>query len=118
MKRDFSKSKPEPEVNRLTPPAEFSGYLRMTHVPGSGLRVVVDLDSEQVLIKTDTGVLGRWPIAEVGVRGEDDGFHLRIEGEEVVFETEADVAFANAIGLQSASPRLRRRMGAAFHERS
>jgi hypothetical protein len=95
---------------------EFHGSLRMAYEVNEGVRVVIDLDQEQILIKSDTEVIGRWPLAEVGIRGEDDGFHFRIEGEEAVFSSDDDVGFAMAIGLQSASPRLRRRMGAAFHE--
>lgn len=95
---------------------EYRGSLRMAHDLTEGVRVVIDLDQEQILIKSETDVIGRWPLAEVGVRGEDDGFHFRIEGEEVIFSSDDDVEFAMAIGLQSASPRLRRRMGAAFHE--
>lgn len=95
---------------------EFHGSLRMAHEASEGVRVVIDLDQEQILIKSETDVIGRWPLEEVGIRGEDDGFHFRIEGEEAVFSSDDDVGFAMAIGLQSASPRLRRRMGAAFHE--
>jgi hypothetical protein len=95
---------------------EYHGSLRMAHDASEGVRVVIDLDQEQILIKSRTDVIGRWPVAEVGIRGEDDGFHFRIEGEEVVFSSDDDVGFAIAVGLQSASPRLRRRMGAAFHE--
>ncbi len=88
----------------------------MAHERGPGLYVVVDLEDEQVLLKTGTTVLGRWPLEDIGVRADDDGFHLRIEGEEAVFTTDEDVAFALAVGLHSASPRLRRRMGAFMSE--
>lgn len=88
----------------------------MADEPGPGVRVVIDLNDEQVLIKSAGGVLGRWPLDDIGIRGDDDGFHLRIEGEQAVFMSDDDVGFAVAIGLNSASPRLRRRMGAALHE--
>lgn len=98
--------------------SEFRGMFRMAHDEGPGLNVVIDLEDEQVLLKTGTSVLGRWPLTEIGVRGGDDGFHLRIEGEEAIFSTDEDVAFALAVGLHSASPRLRRRMGAFMSEYS
>ncbi len=96
--------------------SEFRGSFRMAHESGPGVGVVIDLDDEQVLIKSGVAVLGRWPLDEVGIRGEDDGFHLRIEGEEAVFVTADDVEFAQAVGLQAMAPRLRRRLGAALHE--
>ncbi len=83
---------------------------------GRGVRVVIDLDDETVQIRSAAGILGRWPLDDVGVRGDDDGFRLRIEGEQAVFVSDDDVGFAIAIGLHAASPRLRRRMGAALHE--
>jgi hypothetical protein len=95
---------------------EFHGSFRMVYDGAPGMRVVIDLDQEQILIKSEAGVLGRWPMGDIGIRGEDDGFHLRIEGEEAVFASDDDVGFARAVGLQAASPRLRRRMGASFHE--
>lgn len=96
--------------------SEFEGTFRMADEPGPGVRVVIDLNEEQVLIRSAAGVLGRWPLDAVGVRGDDDGFRLRIEGEQAVFISDDDVGFAIAIGLHAASPRLRRRMGAALHE--
>ena len=78
----------------------------------SPLDVVIDLENERMLIRTKSMVLGEWSLNDVGVHSENDGFHLRIEGEQVILRTEDDAGFATEIGLRSASPRLRRLMGA------
>jgi hypothetical protein len=79
---------------------------------GSPLEVVIDLENERMLIRTQHTVLGEWSLNDVGIQSAHDGFHLRIEGEKVVLTTQDDAGFATEIGLRSASPRLRRMMGA------
>ncbi|MDH4119607.1 MAG: hypothetical protein OEX04_12750 [Acidimicrobiia bacterium] len=96
--------------------AEFNGKLLLQDMAGTKVKVHIDLDAERLLIKVGDKKIGEWPLDEVGVRGEDDGFHLRIEGEEVIVTTDDDPGFARMIGLHSASPILRRRMSGALHE--
>lgn len=93
---------------------QFDGLLRMKGEASPGVRVTIDLQRGRLAIHAAGSELGVWSLDDVGVRGEDDGFHLRIEGEEVVMTTSDDPGFALAIGLTSASPRLRRRIGAAL----
>lgn len=97
---------------------EFTGQLRLPHESGRepGLKVVVDLIDEKLEIRSGPSLIGSWPMSEVGIRGEDNGFHLRIEGEELILEMDDDPGFALAIGLHSASPIMRRRIMAALHE--
>ncbi len=62
-------------------------------------------------------MIGMWRVGDLGIRGKDDGFHMRAGGDEMIIDLSDDVGFALEVGLQSASPRLRRRMGAAYKER-
>ncbi len=94
----------------------FEGSLKMQGEDGSGLDVVIDLENERMLIRTKHTVLGEWSLDDVGVHSENDGFHMRIEGEQVILSTKDDAGFATEIGLRSASPRLRRMMGARRKE--
>jgi len=94
----------------------YEGSLRLLWEEGSPLQVVLILEDEVLEIHGSGGVIGSWPLSEVAVRGEEDGFRLYIEGEEVILTTEDDGAFALEIGLHAAPPRLRRKMGAALHE--
>lgn len=90
----------------------FEGSLKMQGETGTGINVEIDLENERLLIKTQSVVLGEWALTDVGIQSADDGFHLRIEGEQVILSTTDDAGFAMEIGLQSASPRLRRLLGA------
>ena len=92
--------------------SRYEGSLKMEGEAGLGLDVVVDLEHERMLIRTRDSVIGEWSLKDVGVHSEHDGVHLRLEGEQVVLSTKDDAGFATEIGLRSASPRLRRMMGA------
>jgi hypothetical protein len=60
------------------------------------------------------GELGTWPLSGMGISARVDGFHLKVEGEELVLSTNDDVAFALAVGIRSTtSPRLSRQLAHA-----
>jgi hypothetical protein len=53
-------------------------------------------------------------LSDIGVAAKLDGFHLRIEGEELVISTNDDARFAIALGIRSSSsPRLNRLLAGA-----
>lgn len=88
----------------------YDGSLRMTTPEGPVLDVLIDLTAERMLLHTSSKVLGDWSLDGLLIRGEDDGFHIRVEGEEVIIHTNDDPGLALELGLRSASPRLRRQM--------
>lgn len=98
---------------------EFIGLLRLPDErPGSGLSVRVDVDEERLVLYAGEERLGEWRLDDIGVHADDEGFHLRLEGEDVALTTNDDGSFALALGLAAASPRLRRLMGAALRGES
>jgi hypothetical protein len=89
--------------------ADLTGTVRMASEHEAGIRVEIHLDDEELRLVSGHGELGRWPISEVGVAAKLDGFHLRIEGEELIVSTNDDARFALALGIRSSnSPRLNR----------
>ncbi|HVR32208.1 MAG TPA: hypothetical protein VMS74_05805 [Acidimicrobiia bacterium] len=88
----------------------YDGSLRMASPDSPVLQVLVDLNHERMLLHTETTVLGDWSIRNLLIRGEDDGFHIRVEGEEAIIRTNDDPGMALELGLRAASPRLRRQM--------
>jgi hypothetical protein len=90
---------------------QFNGSLRLPGEVGPGLHVLIDLTDEHHLqITAASDMIGDWPLESVGIRAADDGFHLLAEGDEVVFRTDNDPAFALAVGLRNAPTLLRRQM--------
>ncbi len=96
--------------------SSYEGTLRVPGDDGPPLAVVVDLTDETLSLHTPTVEIGSWPRHAVRIHAETDGFHLRVEGEEVVLELRDDAGFAVAAGLRSAPPALRRRMSALLRE--
>jgi len=96
--------------------SRYQGSLRLAHSADAPVQIELDLEDERVKIRAGSATIGEWPLSELGIRGQDDGFHMRAGGDEMIVDLTDDVAFALEIGLHSASPRLRRRMGAAFNE--
>jgi hypothetical protein len=94
-------------------PTELTGTLKVVGDADS-IRVEVHLDREELTILSSAGELGSWSLADIGVNARSDGFHLRVEGEELLLSTSDDARFAMAIGLRSSgSPRLNRQMANA-----
>lgn len=90
---------------------QFNGSLRLPDEVGPGLHVLIDLtDEHHIQITAASELIGEWPLEAVGIRASDDGFHLMAEGDEVVFRTDNDPAFALAVGLRHAPTLLRRQM--------
>ncbi len=90
----------------------YDGSLRMASSASPVLQVVVDLTEERMLLQSGSDVLAEMALNELLIRGEDDGFHIRVEGEEAIIQTNDDPGLALELGLRSASPRLRRQMAA------
>jgi hypothetical protein len=88
----------------------YDGSMKVAAPDSPVLQIRVDLSEERLVLHTGARVLGDWPLDELLIRGEDDGFHIRVEGEEAVIHTNDDPGLALELGLRSASPRLRRQM--------
>lgn len=88
----------------------YDGSMRGGDPHGRVLQVLVDLSAERMLLHSDSTILADWSLDDLLIRGEDDGFHVRVEGEEVIISTNDDPGLALELGLRSASPRLRRQM--------
>ena len=88
----------------------FTGAMTVKGDTTSAVDVTIDLNNDRIVLSAGDTEIGSWAIDEIGIRGEDDGIHVRIEGEEAVIRTDDDAGLALALNLHSASPRLRRQM--------
>ena len=95
--------------------ADLTGTVRMVGEAESAIRVEIHLEDEELRLSSGHGELGRWPLSDIGVAAKLDGFHLRIEGEELILSTNDDARFALALGIRSSSsPRLNRMLAGAL----
>jgi hypothetical protein len=91
--------------------------MRLTANPfdlvGAGIEVT---EGNLALIVSDHEI-GEWPLHEVSIDVETDGFHMKVEGEEFVFTTNQADAFAAAVGIRP-TPGVRGRSRAHAKTRS
>ncbi len=90
----------------------FDGRLRVPHGDDDGISVVADVTDETLRLTAVNGSLGAWPRHQIRINARDDGFHIRLEGEEVILSVDQDAEFAVAMGVRSAPPLLRRKIAA------
>lgn len=94
----------------------FDGLLKLLGETGPGLSVRIDLTDDIIAVRSVAGDIGRWPRSQVRITALEDGFHLRVEGEEVILDVSDDARFALACGLTAGPPLLRRRMSAILRQ--
>lgn len=91
--------------------AQLTGSVKMAGETGRGVSVDIHLGEETLTLRAAGGAeIGTWPLEQVGIASKPDGFHLRIEGEEVILTTEDDARFALALGIGAPTNRLARMM--------
>ncbi len=94
--------------------SRYDADLRVVGEHGQPLHVVVDIDEERLSLHTADTEIGSWARSEVRINALNDGFHIRVEGDEIVLDLgdEVDADFALAAGLRAGPPLLRRKMSA------
>jgi hypothetical protein len=80
------------------------------------IAVSVDLTDDRFTMRAGDTEIADWSRREIRIAAQQDGFHVRAEGEEIILEVEDDAAFALALGLRNAPPLLRRRMSALLRD--
>jgi hypothetical protein len=96
--------------------SEYSGSLRIEGDSAPPMHVEIDLTDERFRVTAGGAEVGDWSRGEVRVQALPDGFHLRVEGEEVILDVTDDAQFALDLGLRTAHPALRRRMSALLRD--
>ena len=98
---------------------QLKGLVRMAGDAGRGVDVTIHLEEETLTLAVPGGSeIGTWSLGDVGIASKPDGFHLRVEGEEVVLNTDDDAEFALAIGIATPTNRLARQMARLRDERT
>ena len=76
----------------------FDARLR---VPGHArlpVNVVVDIAEESLTVSTSDRQLGEWPLSALEISSQTDGFHMRLDGQEVVLSVADSARFALELG--------------------
>lgn len=89
---------------------DFAGVLRTRTERDTAIRVVIDLTDERLRLRSGENEIADWSLSDIRINAQDDGFHIRAEGEEIILDLREDAEFAVALGLHSAPVELARRM--------
>lgn len=89
---------------------DFAGVLRTRTERDTAIRVVIDLTDERLRLRSGENEIADWSLSDIRINAQDDGFHIRAEGEEIILDLRDDAEFAVALGLHSAPVGLARRM--------
>jgi hypothetical protein len=84
----------------------FDARLRLVGQPGLPLGVVVDLTGKQMSVLVDGQQLASWSLEDVEVAHNSDGFHIEVEGEEVILNVNEKVRFATELRSRGRRPTL------------
>jgi hypothetical protein len=76
----------------------FNARLRL---PGSRLPIGVEVDilHERMTVTAGERVVAQWPLEQLDVTMRSDGFHIRVDGEELTLAVTEASQFATAIGV-------------------
>ena len=91
---------------------ELKGRVILSGESPPGAPVTVVAKDTRFVIIADSGIVGDWDVRDIGISSRNEGFVLKIRGEELVLTTSDDAAFADELGLATLSPRLARKVAA------
>ncbi|HKX76771.1 MAG TPA: DUF4190 domain-containing protein [Acidimicrobiia bacterium] len=69
---------------------QFKGNLWLADVPASRVAAELIVDGEDVVVATGDRTIGRWKRAELAAKRHSQGYLLVVEGEELIFDTDAE----------------------------
>jgi len=79
----------------------FDARFRLVGQPGLPLGVVVDLTGKQLTVMVDNHELASWSLEDIEISQTPDGFHIDVEGEEVILNVNERVRFATEVRSRS-----------------
>ncbi len=84
----------------------FSARLRLPGRTKLPLSVEVDIQHERMTLTSGDRTVGVWPLADLEVVSQSDGFHIKLDGDEVVLNVAESKRFAAALGINEHTRRL------------
>lgn len=78
---------------------EFQGKMRLTANPFDLVGAGIEVSEGNLALIVSDHEIGEWPLENVAIDAEVDGFHMKVDGEEFVFTTSEADAFAAAVGI-------------------
>ncbi|HEU5111964.1 MAG TPA: hypothetical protein VFU96_01530 [Acidimicrobiia bacterium] len=85
--------------------SSFNARLRLPGHSRLPLGVEVDILNERMTLTAGERTVANWPLDQLEIVVRADGFHIRVDGEEMVLNVTDSKAFAAALGVEAAPAR-------------
>ena len=79
--------------------SSFDARLRLPGRSKLPLGVEVDINHERMTVTAGDRKVGAWPLAKLEIETLSDGFHITVEGEELVLNVADSTRFASELGI-------------------
>lgn len=79
--------------------SSFDARLRLPGRSKLPMGVEVDIDHERMTLTAAERTVGVWPLEQLDISSLSDGFHIRVDGEEIVLNVTDSKRFAAALGI-------------------
>ncbi len=79
--------------------SSFNARLRLPGQSKLPLAVEVDIHNERMTLTSGHRTLADWPLSTLDIHGEADGFHIAVDGDEVVLSVSEPARFAALLGI-------------------
>ncbi len=79
--------------------SSFDARLRLPGRSKLPMGVEVDIGHERMTLTAADRTVGVWPLEELDISSLSDGFHIRVDGEEIVLTVTDSKRFAAALGI-------------------
>ena len=84
----------------------FNARLRLPGRSKLPLGVEVDICHERMTLTSGERTVAVWPLVELDVASQSDGFHIKVDGDEVVLTVTESTRFAAELGINERPRRL------------
>jgi hypothetical protein len=85
--------------------SSFNARLRLPGRTKLPLGVEVDIHHERMTLTSGDRTVAAWPLEKLEVDSQSDGFHIKVDGEEMVLNVTDATRFAAELGVDKRSPR-------------
>jgi hypothetical protein len=79
--------------------SSFNARLRLPGHSKLPLGVEVDISYERMTLTAGDRTVAAWPLEELDIASRSDGFHIKVDGEEMVLKVADSTRFASELGI-------------------
>ena len=84
--------------------SSFAARLRMPGLSRLPMGVEVDIFRERMTVMAGDQIVGDWALEELDIESKSDGFHVAVDGEQIILNVADSIRFAAELGMTGRPP--------------